>query len=273
MTWRAWRTWRALIASLAVLVGVTAAGASPAHAGLDGPVAAYVDQHCGTDTIGSGTAAIAVPVDRITLNLEAVGHDPANSEITAVYTIPGTSKYGTLFGRFDPVRGNVAFNYTVDRPPADSTLSLSYEVVWTDGTSYSNTLTHTLLHCTRDNTSGAEQWYPHAYATVFQQCTSINLRIGGRPVWVRAEDVTVHLSHYPFDAPRFAGQPVWADYWIPGRKGYTSGASGAADSSGDAWLTFRLIAPPTGAELDILSSVRDTSTRTFPVHKWVTIAC
>lgn len=273
MTLRTWRTWRALIASLGVLIGVTATGASPAFAGLDGPVAAYVDQHCGIDTIGSGTTTIAVPVDRLTLNLEAVGHDPANSKITAVYTIPGTSKYGTLFGQFDPVRGNVTLNYTVDYPPADSTLSISYEVVWTDGTYYSNTLTETLLHCTRDNTSGAVQWNSHAYTTVFQQCTTVNLRIGGRPVWVRAEDVTVHLSHDSSDAPGFAGQPVWADYWIPGQKGYTSGASGTADSTGDAWLTFRLIAPPTGAELNILSSVRDTSTRTYPVHKWVPIAC
>ncbi|MGW1892427.1 hypothetical protein ACWCP6_19615 [Streptomyces sp. NPDC002004] len=270
-----WRAWRALIASLAVLIGLTAAGASPAFAGLDGPVAAYVDQHCGTDTIGSGTRTIAVPVDRLTLNLEAVGHDPADSKITAVYTIPGTSKYGTLFGQFDPVKGNVTFNYTVDSPPADSTLSISYEVVWTDGTYYGNTLTRTLLHCTRDNTSGVDRewWNDNAYTTVFQQCTTINLRIGGRPVWVRAEDMTVHLSHDSFSAPHFAGQPVWADYWIPGQKGYTSGASGTADSTGDAWVTFRLIAPPTGAELDILSSVRDTSPRTYPVHKWVTIAC
>ncbi|WP_328923666.1 hypothetical protein OG429_02845 [Streptomyces sp. NBC_00190] len=113
----------------------------------------------------------------------------------------------------------------------------------------------------------------HSYTTVFQQCTTINLRIGGRPVWVRAVDVTVHLSHDAFYSTKFAGQPVWADYWIPGRKGYTSEASGTADSTGDAWLTFRLIAPPTGAELDILSSASDTSTRTYPVHKWVTIAC
>ena len=68
-----WRTWRTLIASLAVLIGLTAAGASQAFAGLDGPVAAYVDQHRGIDTIGSGTTTIAVPVHRLTLNPEAAG--------------------------------------------------------------------------------------------------------------------------------------------------------------------------------------------------------
>lgn len=271
MTWRTWRTWRALIASLAVLIGLTAAGASPAFAGLDGPVAAYVDQHCGMDSIGSGTTTIAVPVDRLTLNLEAVGHNPADSKITAVYTIPGTSKYGTLFGQFDPVRGNVTFNYTVDYPPAASTLSISYEVVWTDGTYYSNTLTHTLLHCTRDNTSGVDRswWNDNAYTTVFQQCTTV----GKWPFAVRAEDVTVYLSHDTFDAPSFAGQPVWADYWIPGKKGYTSGTSANADSIGNAWVTFRLITPPSGAELDVMASVRDASGRTYPVHRWVPIAC
>ncbi|MFI6149896.1 hypothetical protein [Streptomyces sp. NPDC051109] len=268
-----WRTWRALIASLAVLIGLTAAGASPAFAGLDGPVAATLDQHCGTDTVRSGTTTTTVPVDRVTLNLEAFGHDPANSKIIAVYTIPGTSKYGTLFGQFDPVRGNVTFNYTVDNPPADSTLNLSYEVVWTDGTYYNNTLPQALLHCTLANTSAAVDWGSYSSTTVFQQCTTIVRSIGGRPAWVRAEDVTVHLSHDPFDAPRFAGQRVWTDYWIPGHKGYTSGASGTADSTGDVWLTFRLIAPPTGAELDILSSVSDGPTHTDPAHKWVTINC
>lgn len=77
----------------------------------------------------------------------------------------------------------------------------------------------------------------------------------------------------PLLRPRFAGQRVWTDYWIPGHKGYTSGASGTADSTGDIWLTFRLIAPPTGAELDILSSVSDGPSHTDPAHKWVTINC
>ncbi|WP_330328447.1 hypothetical protein OHS33_00985 [Streptomyces sp. NBC_00536] len=272
-TWRTWRTCRALVASLAVLIGLTAAATSPAFAGLNGPVAAYLDQHCGTDTIGSGTTTIAVPVDRVTLNLEAVGHDPANSKITAVYTIPGTSRYGTLFGQFDPARGNVTFNYTVGSPPPGATLSLSYEVVWTDGTYYNNTLTQALLHCTPDSTGAAVRWNDHTYTTVFQQCTSVNLGSGTRPLWVRAEDVTVHLSHDAVDTAAFAGRPVWADYWIPGHKAYTSGVSATADSTGETWLTFRMIAPPTGAELDILSSVRDSSTRTYPGHTWVTISC
>ncbi|MFI5828474.1 hypothetical protein ACIA6C_14585 [Streptomyces sp. NPDC051578] len=72
---------------------------------------------------------------------------------------------------------------------------------------------------------------------------------------------------------RFAGQRVWTDYWIPGHKGYTSGASGTADSTGDVWLTFRLIGPHTGAELDILSSVSDGPTHTDPAHKRVTSNC
>lgn len=268
---RSRRALSALIASLALLIGLTAAGASPAYAGLDGPVAAYVDQHCGMDTTGSGKTTTTVPVDRVTLNLEAVGHGPADSKITAVYTIPGTSKYGTLFGQFDPTKGNVTFNYTVDNPPAASTLSISYEVVWTDGTYYSNTLTRTLLHCTRDNTSGVDRewWFDDAYATAFQQCTTV----GTWPYSIRAVDVTVHISHDLSDASRFARQPVWVDYWIPGKKGYTSGTSGTTDSVGDAWVTFRLVAPPTGAELDILSSVREDTSRTYPVHKWVTIGC
>ncbi|MER5859264.1 hypothetical protein ABT131_27180 [Streptomyces sp900105245] len=270
MTWRTWGTWRALIASLALLIGLTAAGASPAFAGLDGPVANYIDQHCGIDTIGSGKTTIAVPVDRVTLNLEAVGHSPADSKITAVYTIPGTSKYGTLFGQFDPVKGNATFNYTVDNPPAGATLSISYEVAWTDGTYYSATRTRPLLTCTRDDTTGVDSGYggAEARATVFQQCTSV----GTWPYSVRAVDVTVHLSHdrYPAD---YAGQQVWADYWIPGKKGYTSGVSGTANSVGDAWVTFRLVAPPTGAELDILSSVRSVYGRTYPVHTWVPISC
>ncbi|MFI5999322.1 hypothetical protein ACIA98_02720 [Streptomyces sp. NPDC051366] len=164
------------------------------------------------DTIGSGTTTIAVPVDRLTLNLEAVGHDPADSKITAVHTIPGTSKYSTLFGQFDPLR---------------------------------------------EASPSTARWTTRPRAT-------ISLRIGGRPVRVRTEDATVHLTHDSFYAPRFAGQPVWADYRIPGQKGYTSGASGAADSTGDAWLMFRLIAPPAGAELDILSSAVDTSPAPTP---------
>ncbi|MGW7380438.1 hypothetical protein [Streptomyces sp. NPDC054794] len=262
-----WRTWRALIASLAVLIGLTAAGASPAFAGIDGRDP-WIDQHCGIDTIGSGTTTIAVPVDRLSLNFEAIGHDPAGSKITVVYTIPGTSKHGTLFGQYDPVRGNATFNYTIGSPPADSTLSISFEIAWPDGTYYSNTLTRPLLHCTRDNTSEVDKrWWPDlARTTVFQQCTTV----GTWPFSVRAVDVTVHLSH---DDPGFAGLPVWTDYWIPGKKGYTSGASGTADSTGDTWQTFRLVAPPTGAELDILSSFRDPSTRTYPVHTWVPIAC
>ncbi|THA58045.1 hypothetical protein [Streptomyces sp. A1136] len=265
------RALSALIASLALLIGLTAAGASPAYAGLDGPVAAYLDQHCAMDTTGSGGTPTAVPVDRVSLSLEAVTHDPANSKITAVYTIPGTSKYGTLFGRFDPVKGNATFNYTVDNPPADATLSISYEVAWTDGTYYSTTRTGPLLHCTRDNTTGVDrEWASDdADITAFQQCTSV----GTGPYSIRAEDVTVHISHHPSDASGFAWQPVWVDYWIPGKKGYTSGASGTTDSFGDVWVTFRLLAPPTGAELDTLSSVRGNGSHTYPVHKWVTIGC
>ncbi|MEV0415114.1 hypothetical protein AB0I68_31040 [Streptomyces sp. NPDC050448] len=40
-----------------------------------------------------------------------------------------------------------------------------------------------------------------------------------------------------------------------------------------AGTDLRLIAPPTGAELGSLSSVRDTFTRTDPAHTWVTIGC
>ncbi|GHB67622.1 hypothetical protein GCM10010347_42150 [Streptomyces cirratus] len=260
-----------LIAGLALLIGLTAAGASPAYAGLDGPVAAYVDQHCAMDTTGSGKTTTAVPVDRVTLNLEAVAHDADNSKITAVYTIPGTSKFGTLFGQFDPARRNVTFNYTVDNPPADAMLSISYEVAWTDGTYYSTTQTRTLLHCTRDNTTAVDKewWFDDAHVTAFQQCTTV----GAWPYSIRAVDVTLHISHDLPDVPGFARQPVWVDYWIPGKKGYTSGTSGTTDSLGDAWVTFRLVAPPTGAELDILSSLRRDTSRTSPVHKWVTIGC
>ncbi|MER5727344.1 hypothetical protein ABT084_03115 [Streptomyces sp. NPDC002138] len=228
----------------------------------------YIDQHCAIDTIGSGTTSIAVPVDRLSLNLSAVGHDPAGSKITVVYTIPGTSKYGTLFGQYDPARGHATFNYTIDSPPADSTLSISFEIAWPDGTYYSNTLTRPLLHCTRDNASDVDKrwWQDLAAVTVFQQCTSV----GRWPYSVRAVDVTVHRSN---DGPRTAGLPVWTDYWIPGKKGYTAGASGTTDVTGDSWQTFRLVAPPTGAELDIVSSTRDSSPYTFPVHTWVPIAC
>ncbi|MFJ3235573.1 hypothetical protein [Streptomyces sp. NPDC086787] len=267
MTWRTWRTWRALIACLAVLIGLTAAGTSPAFAGIDARDP-DIDQHCGVNTIGSGTTTIAVPVNRLSLNFLAVGHDPAGSKITVVYTIPGTSKYGTLFGQYDPARGNAAFNYTIDNPPADSTLSISFEIAWPDGTYYSNTVTHPLLHCTRDNAGEVDKrwWQDPAHTTVFQQCTTV----GKWPFLVRAVDVTVHLSH---DGTGYAGLPVWTDYWIPGKKGYTTGASGTADSTGDAWQTFRLVAPPTGAELDILSTFRDPAPWTYSVHTWVPIAC
>ncbi|MFI2765494.1 hypothetical protein ACH5A3_42925 [Streptomyces echinatus] len=269
MTWRDWRTWRALIASLAVLIGLTAAGTSPAFAGIDGRDP-WIDQHCGIDTVGSGKTAVAVPVDRLSLNFESIDHDPAGSKITVVYTIPGTGKYGTLFGQYDPARANAVFNYTIDYPPADSTLSISFEIAWPDGTYYSNTLTRPLLHCTRDNPGDVDKrwWQDPAPVTVFQQCTTV----GTWPFTVRAVDVTVHRSH---DEPVSAGVPVWTDYWIPGKKSYTSGASGPTDSTGDAWQTFRLVAPPTGAELDILSTLRDTSSSpySFPVHTWVPIAC
>ncbi|GHE73822.1 hypothetical protein [Streptomyces vinaceus] len=76
-------------------------------------MAVTLEQHRGTDTFRSATTTTTVLVDRVTLALEAFGHDPANSKIAAVYAVPGTSTYG-LLGQFDPVRGNVTFDCTVD---------------------------------------------------------------------------------------------------------------------------------------------------------------
>lgn len=279
-TRRARGAWRALTAALTILVGLvglSSAGASPAFAGLDGPVAANLDQHCGVNSIGSGTTTIAVPVDRVTLNLEAAGHEPAGASIIAVYTVPGTSKYGTLFGQFDPVRANVTFDYTVTSPPAGATLRLDYEVSWTDGTYYTGTQSRPLLHCTLANTTDSEAayWNNFVEAGVSQRCTTVDLGVRGRHAYVRADVVTVNIAHgAPYSADGYAGQPVWADYWIPNSRGYTSGASGTFDSTGHATVTFQLIAPPTGAELDVLASGRVSfGGRTFPAHKWVTIAC
>ncbi|MFE0510110.1 hypothetical protein [Streptomyces sp. NPDC058964] len=280
MTWktlRAWRTWRALTAALTLVAGLSAAAASPAFAGLDGPVAANMDQHCAVETIGSGPTTIAIPVDRVTLNLEAAGHDPNDSSITATYSIVGTTKTGTTTGKFDPVKSNVTLTFTVASPPLGAELDVHYQVSWTDGTSYDNTARTALAPCTLANTTAVNTSTWNNYvevADVSQQCTTVRFNINGLPVYIREDIVTVDVAHgSPYPAGWYAGQAAWADYWIPGHKGYTSGASGTFDSTGHARLTFRLLAPNTGSELDVLASGRESGVRTFPAHTWTTIAC
>ncbi|MGW0884652.1 hypothetical protein [Streptomyces sp. NPDC002671] len=276
MTWRPLRALKAVVAGLAVLIGLTAVGASPAYAGLDGPVSPNMDQHCAVETIGSGPLSIAVPVDRITLNLEAVDHDPADAGITATYTVVGTTKTGTTTGEFDAVRSNTTLTFQVSNPPLGAELDVNYQVSWPDGTYYSHTIETWLAPCTLSNTTAfnTSTWLNFLDMTsVSQRCTTIDLGVGGRHAYIRADIVTVNISRgSPYSPEWYAGNSVWADYWIPGTKGYTPGASGIFDANGRATLTFRLLAPPTGAELDVLASGK-FDLATVPAHGWVTIAC
>lgn len=276
-TRRARKTWRAVTAALAILIGLTAAGASPASADPGGPVAPDLDQHCAVQNSGSSPMTIAIPTDRITLNLESVGYAPANSTITAFYTISGSTRTGTATGAFDTARKNATFNFSVSNPPAGATLTVTYQIWWHDlGVYYSNFVSAPLAPCTRDNTTyvDASTWDDHVTVTgVSQRCETVDIGVGGRHAYVREDIVTVNVAHGSSSWPSwYAGRPVWADYWIVGQKTYTPGASGVFDSDGKATLSFVIIAPTTGAELDVLASGQAGS-RTFPAHSWATIAC
>ena len=274
---KTWRTWRALTAALAILIGLAAAGASPASADPGGPVAPNLDQHCAVQNSGSGPTTLAIPVDRITLNVESVGYAPANSTITAFYTISGSTKTGTATGAFDTARKNATFTFSVPNPPPGATLTVTYQVWWHDvGVYYSNFVSAPLAPCTLDNTTyvDASTWNDYVTVTgLSQRCETVDIGVGGRHAYIREDIVTVNVAHGSSYWPSwYAGRSVWADYWIVGQKTYTSGASGVFDSDGKATLSFVITAPTTGAELDVLASGQAGS-RTFPVHSWAAIAC
>ncbi|MFF4368179.1 hypothetical protein [Streptomyces sp. NPDC001594] len=231
--------------ALAILVCLTAAGASAATADPGGPFAPNLDQHCATQNSGSGPMTTVIPVDRITLNLETVGYPPTDS------------------------------NFSVAKPPPGATLTVTYQV-WVHGVYYSNFVSAPLAPCTWDNPTyvDASTWNDHVTVTgVSQRCETVSIGVGGRHASVREDVVTVNVAHGPSYGPSsYAGRSVWADYWVVGQKAYTSGASGVFDADGKATLSFVILTPTTGAELDVLASGQAGS-RTFPGHSWTTITC
>ncbi|PKW12526.1 hypothetical protein SAMN05428944_0196 [Streptomyces sp. 1222.5] len=276
-TWTTWRSWRAVTTALAFLIGLSAAGASPASADPGGPVAPNLDQHCAVQNSGSGPTTIVIPVDRVTLNVESVGYAPANTTITAFYTISGSTKTGTAPGAFDTARKNATFNFSVSNPPPGATLTVTYQVWWHDvGVYYSNFVSAPLAPCALDNTTyvDASTWNDYVtVAGVSQRCETVDIGVGGRHAYIREDIVTVDVAHGSSYWPSwYSGRPVWIDYWIVGQKTYASGVSGVFDSDGKATLSTVITTPTTGAELDILASGQAGS-RTFPAHFWTTIAC
>ncbi|MFD8146742.1 hypothetical protein [Streptomyces sp. NPDC059708] len=261
--------------ALVTLICLTAAGASAATADPGGPFAPNVDQHCAMQNSGSGPMTTVIPVDRITLNLETVGYPPTDSTITASYTISGSTRTGTASGTFDTSRKNATFNFSVSNPPPGATLTVTYQV-WVHGVYYSNFVSVPLAPCTWDNPAYADASTWNDYVTVTgvsQRCETVDIGFGGRHAYIREDIVTVNVAHGPSYGPSpYAGRSVWADYWIVGQKAYTSGASGVFDTDGKATLSFTILTPATGAELDVLASGQAGS-RTFPGHSWTTITC
>ncbi|GAA0296904.1 hypothetical protein GCM10010302_39450 [Streptomyces polychromogenes] len=261
--------------ALVILICLTAAGASPAAADPGGPFAPNVDQHCAMQNSGSGPMTTVIPVDRITLNLETVGYPPSDSTITASFTISGSTRTGTANGTFDAARKNATFNFSVAKPPPGATLTVTYQV-WVHGVYYSNFVRVPLAPCSWDNPAyvDASTWSDYVTVTgVSQRCETVDVGVGGRHVYIPEDIVTVNVAHGPSYGPSpYAGRSVWADYWIVGQKAYTSGASGVFDADGKATLSFVILAPTTGAELDVLASGQAGS-RTFPGHSWAPLAC
>ncbi|MYT21011.1 hypothetical protein GTW69_32005 [Streptomyces sp. SID7760] len=261
--------------ALAILICLTTAGVSTASADPGGPFAPNVDQHCAMQNSGSGPMTTAIPVDRITLNLETVRYPTTDSTITAIYTISGSTKTATATGTFDTARKNATFNFSVSNPPPAATLTVTYQV-WVHGVYYSNFVSAPLAPCTQDNPSyvDASTWNDYVNVTgVSQRCETVDIGVGGRHAYIREDVVTVNVGHGTSYWPSwYAGRSVWADYWIVGQTTYTSGAPGVFDSDGNATLSFVILTPTPGAELDVLASGQAGS-RTYPGHSWVTIAC
>ena len=265
----------ALFASAAL--GLAAAG--PAHAGLDGPLATNYDQHCLTNVEHIGRLTLLEPVDRVTVTVEAVDHDPADQSVRVTYAVPGSVAATTLTGHFDPARHNVSFTFDLGFPPAGGTLTMTSAVTWADGTGFSDQFSRPVLDCSRTPTAkDVDVWSNFVATTATQTCGTEVLHIGTTPVVLPYDRVSVTVaSGAPYGPAFLAGDSFWTDYWITGGSNgdtaYTSGATGAIGATGTpATVSYTIFFPPTSGELNLLTSVRDDG-RTFPAHLWVPIAC
>ncbi len=265
----------ALFATAAL--GLAAAG--PAHAGLDGPLSTNYDQHCLTNVEHIGKFTLLEPVDRVTVNLEAVDHDPADQSVRVTYSVPGSVGATTLTGHFDPVLHNVDFTFDLGFPPVGGTLAMTAAVTYADGTSFSDQFTSPVLDCGDAPTAkDIGTWGNFVATTATQTCGTEVLHLGSAPVVVPYDRVSVTVgSGAPYGPPFLAGDPFWTGYWVTGGSqpvtAYTPGTTGAISPSGaPAMVTYTIFFPPASGELNLLTSVRD-DTRTFPAHLWLPIAC
>jgi hypothetical protein len=283
---------RSRAAAIAVVVFATVAlalaGAGPAQAGLDGPLATNIDQHCVTKFENLGQFTLIVPTDRVTVTVEAVDHAPVDQSVRVTYAVPGSVATTTLTGHFDANRHNVTFTFDLGYPTTGATLQLSSGVTWSDGTTFADQFNEPLLGCTQSPQPAPDlsSWDNFLTSGVTQVCGNLPVRgttgtgigsgIGLRIPYDRVS-VTIGTGTV-YDPGLFtAGASVWADYWVtggsPSSVAYTSGNSGTFPPSGaPITLTFTILAPPASGELNVLTSVRDGD-RTFPAHNWVPIAC
>lgn len=265
----------ALFATAAL--GLAAAG--PAHAGLDGPLATNYDQHCLTNVVHIGSFVLLQPVDRVTVVLEAVDHDPADQSVQVTYAVPGKLAATTLTGHFDPALHNVSFTFDIPFPPAAGTLTLTSAVTWADNTAFSDQFSSPVLGCGTVSTAGdTSTWNNFVATTATQTCGTQVLRLGSTAVRLPYDRVTVTVAQgAPYNASMLAGDSFWTGYWVTGGSqgttAYTSGTTGTIGANGaPATVTYTIFFPPASGELNLLTSVR-SGTRTFPAHLWMPIAC
>ena len=273
---------RRLLSGVVALFATAALGlaaAGPAHAGLDGPMGTDYDQHCLTNTEHVGKFTLLEPVDRVTVVLEAAGHDSADQSVRLTYSVPGSVAPTTLTGHFDPDRHSAVFTFDVPFPAADGTLVLASAVTWADGTDFGYQQTSPLLDCGDAPTAkDTGTWDNYVATTATQTCGTQVLQLGSAPVSVPYDRVTVTVaSGAPYNPIHLANAPFWTGYWVAGGSqgstAYTNGTAGTIGATGaPVTVSYTIYFPPASGELNLLTSVQG-GIMTYPAHLWVPIAC
>ncbi|MYS23343.1 hypothetical protein GA0115240_152212 [Streptomyces sp. DvalAA-14] len=269
-------------------MGLALAGAAPAHAGLDGPLSTASDQHCVTDVAHAGGFTLLEPTDRVTVSVEAAGHDPADHWVWLEYSVPGSVNPTKVVGHFDPDRHNVFFTFDIPYPATGSDLVYTSNVIYADGTSFSDHFDDPLLNCTQSPAPQPDfSVWSNFEATSFAQTCGVT-----RPTIIKGmlihpgvpyDLVTVNVAAgAPYDWSTVANDTFWTGYWIRGSDPndpaptYIPGTTGAFGPIGaPVTVSFTILDPPHTGELNILTSTRSSDgwNRTEPSQSWAAMAC
>jgi hypothetical protein len=252
----------AAVAGLGV-TGIGALVAAPAHAGLDGPMATNIDQHCLIDWHWRGV--VIRKLDWVTVRVESL-HGAGSAWID--YEIPGVlARTAGPRGTFDPQSRSVAFTFPVRQPAPGSSLVIYAGSVWSDGTTHQNQFT-VQPPATCDQVSGnsadSPDWTNFADIGFSQQCRLTSA--GPYLRWVNRVTVTLAVGEQ-YD---FQPGDAWVDYWVSGsgRTDYSRAAQGHFDP-GSRTLTLAFdLAPGHGAtELGVVGGF-DWDGRAMAAHAW-----